>query len=96
MLTVLTPLSQPFPPQEVRNKLEVVLACAYPLLSQGLDWTNALDEKEDCQLLAFEVCPKYLPETGAAVAVTVCANPDVVVLLSRKGLAKKAIDHGGR
>ncbi len=43
--------------------MEVVLACAYPLLSQGLGWTNNLDKKEDCQFLAFEADPTFTVKT---------------------------------
>ena len=80
----------------MKDKLDVILTRAYPLLSQGLGWTDALEEKPDKRgNLHFEVFPKYLSEKYPSM-LTVCCEPDVIVELSRKATSQKAIGYGGK
>jgi len=80
----------------VKDKLDVILTQAYPLMSQGLGWTDAIDEKPDGRgALHFEVFPKYLSEKSVAM-VTVCSEPDVIVEIRRKTSSQKAIAYYGK
>jgi hypothetical protein len=82
--------------EEVKNKMDVILSHAYPLISQGLGWTDAIEERPDGRgNLHFEVFPKYLSENSVAM-LTVCAEPDVIVELRRKTTSQKAIGFTGK
>ena len=82
--------------QEVKDKLDVILTHAYPLMSQGLGWTDAIEERPDGKgNLHFEVFPKYLSDKSVA-ELTVCSVPDVIVELSRKTKEQKAIAYHGK
>ncbi len=76
--------------------MDVILTHAYPLISQGLGWTDAIEEKPDGKgNLHFEVFPKYLSEKTVAI-VTVCSEPDVIVEMSKKTTAQKAVAYHGK
>ena len=82
--------------EEVKDKLDVILTRAYPLMSQGLGWSDAIEERPDGKgNLHFEVFPKYLSENSVAM-LTVCSEPDVIVELNRKTTLQKAIAFHGK
>jgi len=65
-------------------------------MSQGLGWTDAIEGKPDDKgNIHFEAFPKYLSENAVSI-VTVCSEPDVIVELSKKTTAQKAIAYHGK
>lgn len=72
--------------QEIDDKVDEVLVRVYPLISQGLHWTEPkktltpIDES-----LSFDVFPVYIPEgKDDSVQVMVCKMPEIIVSLHRK------------